>query len=272
MGVPGGVRRVVAVLLAAGWLSGAIADVPRIAVIIDDLGYLAVNDHDVLSLDRRIGVAIIPDGPLAPELSRRAADQQRDILIHLPLSGVNHDNCEFAATCVDPEWSPARMADHLRWAVGRVDRAVGINNHQGSRFTSDDEAVRRLVAGITLLERIDGVDLFVVDSRTTPRSRLKKQARQAGLATARRHVFLDHDRSPEAIESAWQQLLDQARQRGFAIAIGHPHRQTIEFLGQAVEKLGQEDVELVPVSRLLRPRKTPEPIKHAEQGLPLTLP
>ncbi len=265
----GGFKQVVVALLSAIWLSTAVADIPRIAIVIDDLGYLTVNDLDVLSLDRRIAVAIIPDGPLAPKLARHAANQQRDILIHLPLPGIGHDNCEFEANCVKPGWSPSRMAAHLRWAVDRVDQAVGINNHQGSLFTSDDEAVRRLVAGIVMLEHLYGIDLFVLDSRTSPGSRLEKRARNAGLATARRHVFLDHDPTPEAIASAWEQLLDQARRDGFAIAIGHPRRHTIEFLEQAVPELLQEGVELVPVSTLLH---RPEVAGGNDRDLPVTLP
>jgi uncharacterized protein len=268
MGI-GGVRQIVVIFLYAAWLSGAVADTPTIAIVIDDLGYLAVNDRDVLSLDERVAVAIIPDGPLAPKLSRKAASQKRDILIHLPLSGVSHDDCEFEATCVDPDWSPSRMADHLRWAAERVDQAIGINNHQGSLFTSEHEAVRRLVAAITLLERSHGIHLFVLDSRTTPCSRLEEQAREAGLATARRNVFLDHDPSPEAIASAWAQLLEQARRHGSAIAIGHPRRQTIEFLEQAVPQLAHEGVELVRVSQLLRRVKASG---NTDKDLPVTLP
>ncbi len=257
MGVIRGLVRITIVLVSAAWLSCAIADKPRIAIVIDDLGYLAINDRDVLSLDPSIAVAIIPDAPLAPYLSRQAARQQRDVLIHLPLSAVRHDDCQFEATCVEPEWSPLRMASHLRWAAERVDQAIGINNHQGSRFTADHEAVRRLVTSINLLERLHGIELFVLDSRTTAQSRLEQKARAAGLATARRNVFLDNDLSSEAIEAAWKNLIEQARRRGFAIAIGHPHRETIEFLEQAVPELAARGIELVSIRQLLdRPKSS----------------
>ena len=248
----GGTLRLAVAALSLLWLSGAVAESARIAIVIDDLGYLAVNDREVLTLDPRIAVAIIPDGPLAPALSRKAARQQRDVLIHLPLSGLDHDNCEFEATCVDPDWSPLRMAGHLRWAAQRVEQASGINNHQGSRVTADGEAVRRLVTGISLLGRLHEIDLFVLDSRTTAKSRFERKASEAGLLTARRHVFLDHDPSPQAIEMAWEQLLDRARRRGYAIAIGHPYPETIEFLGRAVPELATDDVELVPLRQLLK--------------------
>ena len=257
------------VLLSAAWLTGAVADAPKIAIVIDDLGYLAVNDRQVMALDPRIAVAIIPDGPLAPSLSRQAAGQHRDVLIHLPLPGVSHDNCEFEAICVEPEWSPLRMAGHLRWAMERVDHAIGINNHQGSRFTADREAVRRLVTGIALLQHLHDIDLFVLDSRTTAQSRLEHKARTAGLPTARRHVFLDHDPSPDAIEAAWESLLELARKRGSAIAIGHPHTETIQFLKRAVPQLAARGVELVSIRDLL---ERPHGSGDSDPQLPVVLP
>ena len=265
--------RFVAWAMAAMLLPAALlADPPRIAIVIDDLGYLAKHDREVLELDWRIAVAIIPDGPLAPALSRKAALQQRDVLIHLPLSGMRHDNCDFGATCPDPGWSPMRMAGHLRWASRRVENAIGINNHQGSRFTADQQAVENLVGGITLLDQLHQQPLFVLDSRTTPRSQLERKAASAGLATTRRNVFLDHDRCPDAIEKAWQQLLALARRDGSAVAIGHPHPETIDFLYRSLPELANENIELVPISQLVAQRKavisdvSPSPVRMAPAG------
>lgn len=278
MGVTRGRLHGLATLLSLLLCSWAAADAPRIAIVIDDLGYLAVNDRQVLALDARIAVAIIPDGPLAPDLSRQAAGQQREVLIHLPLAAVNHDNCEFEATCIDPGWSALRMASHLRWAAERVEHAIGLNNHQGSRFTADAEAVRRLVTGIGLLDRLHGVGLFVLDSRTTAQSVLEYQARGAGLQAARRNVFLDHDPCPDAIEAAWEELLETARRDGSAIAIGHPHKVTLEFLDRAVIGLEEHGIELVPISELLEftqagsePQRT-QTEKPSQPARPVTTP
>lgn len=249
-GAEGGVGRWLVAVLLATWMVEVVADSPRIAIVIDDLGYAQHNDRAVLDLDRRISVAIIPDGPLAPTLSRMAAEQQREVLIHLPLSGNRHDNCDFGALCPGEDWSPKQMARHLRWAGSRVEGAIGINNHQGSRFTADFQAVKNLVRGIILLDGPHQVRLSVLDSRTTAQSLLETKARRAGLGTARRHVFLDNERRPEALERAWRHLIELARRNGTAVAIGHPHRETIEFLARAVPELDSEDVELVPISRV----------------------
>jgi polysaccharide deacetylase 2 family uncharacterized protein YibQ len=222
----------------------------RLAIIIDDLGYQPALDRAVLELDPRVAVAVIPDGPGAGQIAVRAARQGREILIHLPLAHVGSDDCETAA-CPHRQWSAERMREHLEWAASRVPGAVGLSNHQGSRFTADAAATRRLVEGLVLLNRHRQPPLFVIDSRTTPASLLAHEAAQAGLASAQRRVFLDHERSAEAIAAAWALLMEHALADGRAIAIGHPYPETLAFLARAIPALDQSRVRLVPLSSLL---------------------
>lgn len=230
----------------------ALAEPPRIAIVIDDMGYQAGHDRAILALDPRIAVAVIPEAPDAVSVSDRAVRQGRELLIHLPLEGLVHDNCQPALTCIGRDWSVARIQQHLDGALDRVDGAVGINNHQGSRFTRDADAVARLVSGIERVGRRRGQALFVLDSRTVVDTRLEQTALEAGLAATRRQVFLDHRHDPESIRMAWEDLLDLARYHGSALAIGHPRRFTIDFLEEILPTLAAENVELVPPSALLQ--------------------
>jgi uncharacterized protein len=230
---------------------------PRIAIVIDDIGYQAGYDRAILAMDPRLAIAIIPESPAASRLARQAASQQREVLIHLPLAGLVHDNCQPALTCVGLDWSAGRMYEHLTEALDQVEGAVGINNHQGSRFTGDARAVGNLIDSIDRLGRHHGRALFVLDSRTVPNSLLERKALKAGLSASRRHVFLDHRNEPEAIEMAWQDLLDLARFHGSAIAIGHPRTNTIAFLNRALPALVDQNVELVPISALMRRSTNP---------------
>ncbi|MCC5864890.1 MAG: divergent polysaccharide deacetylase family protein [Wenzhouxiangella sp.] len=233
----------------------AAAEPARIAVVIDDLGFRAHQDRAILDLDARIAVAIIPDAPGAMRLSRQAGEQGRDVLIHLPLAGLYHDNCEPALSCPGLDWSVEQMSEHLAGALERVPNAIGLNNHQGSRFTRDRHAVGNLIYSLKRLGDYRGQELFVLDSRTAPDTVLEETALQAGLAATRRHVFLDHLATPEDIERAWRDLIRLARRNGSAIAIGHPRPETIRFLRAALAELDEEaGLELVPISSLTRRR------------------
>ncbi|MGY6554599.1 MAG: divergent polysaccharide deacetylase family protein [Wenzhouxiangella sp.] len=225
---------------------------PMLAVIIDDLGFRLIEDQAALALDPRISVAIIPNAPLARRMAKQAHAQERTILVHLPLPQGPEAECD-APACPRAEWSSERMHRHLAWAFEEVYGAAGLNNHQGSQFTADAEATRRLLEGLSLLSRDRLIPPFVIDSRTSPDTRLGDLAAAAGFATAQRDVFLDHDRSLEGMELAWQSAIRRARRHGQALVIGHPHPETIAFLTTAVAGLAEYGVELVRLSEVLQP-------------------
>ncbi len=223
----------------------------RIAIIIDDMGYQASLDRAILDLPEALAVAIIPDAPNATQLARAAEAQARETLIHLPLAGKRHDHCKLALECIGPDWPLGEIVAYLETALETVPGAMGFNNHQGSRFTSDERAVEKLIQGITWLNLERDAPLSVIDSRTTATTHLESAAREAGIPNARRRVFLDHDDDPEKIREAWQDLLDLARYHGHAVAIGHPRHNTLEVLREKLPGLAEEAVSLVPVSELL---------------------
>lgn len=250
-----GCRRVLPFVLASLLVTGlarAEAEAPaRIALVIDDVGYQWDLDRALLELDPRVALAIIPEGPHAPSLARMASEQQREVMVHLPLGGLGYDNCRLALTCIGMDWDEGRIREHLIEQLRRVPGAIGLNNHQGSHFTGNEEAVRRLVGAIVEVgDQWLGRSLIVLDSRTVPGTKLESVARSQGLAALRRRVFLDHDNAPEAIASAWQDLIDLARYHGSAIAIGHPRPNTLAFLRLALPSLEAEGVELVTISDL----------------------
>jgi uncharacterized protein len=247
MRIPGGMM---SILLLAWLVGSAWAESPRIAIVIDDLGFQPIRDRAILELDARLTAAIIPEAPLARRLARQAGREHRDVLVHLPLPGLHHDDCQPVLTCIGEDWEQEQVEKALLSALARVEGAIGLNNHQGSRFTGDPEAVARLVAGIGRISQQRGQPLLVLDSRTVPGSLLERKARQAGLPAGRRHIFLDHSDAPEDIERAWQDLVELARRRGSAVAIAHPRPNTIAFLSEALLQLEDQGIELVPISAL----------------------
>jgi len=246
---------VMAVIATAFGSSIAHAKQPRVAIVIDDIGFQWNLDHRALALDGPVALAIIPEGPHARYLSEQAAKDHREIWAHLPMAGLHSDNCEAGLTCLEASWSQTTMHDYLVEQLAQVPGAIGINNHQGSQFTGDAQAVGRLVAAIALLNQTRSQPLIVMDSRTVVSSHLERLARDKGLATLRRRVFLDHDKGAEALIQNWRKLIKLAHQHGEAIAIGHPREATLSFLETAIGELQAERIELVPPSALVRPSR-----------------
>jgi hypothetical protein len=121
-----------------------------------------------------------------------------------------------------------------------------VNNHEGSRGTSDTKLMGELMP--LLRER----KLFFVDSRTTTATVAEIAARSAGVPATSRNVFLDDERSVSAIRKQLALAVRDAREKGSALAIGHPHPETLEVLSEMLPEIERQGVTLVFASDLVR--------------------
>ena len=81
---------------------------------------------------------------------------------------------------------PDEFQRRLAWAFDRVPLAAGVNNHMGSRATSDPASM------LKVLQEVRRRGLSFVDSRTSPLSVGDGLAAQLGIPHAARDVFLDN--------------------------------------------------------------------------------
>jgi hypothetical protein len=95
-------------------------------------------------------------------------------------------------------------------------------------------------------------DLFFVDSRTTAATVAETAAHAAGVLTTRRNVFLDDDQSVPAIRKQFELAIRDAREKGSALAIGHPHAATLEVLAEMLPEAAHQGLRLVFASDLAR--------------------
>ena len=136
----------------------------------------------------------------------------------------------------------------LRWDLGRFDGYVGINNHMGSRFTSDAASMDAVMA------ELKARGLLFIDSRTIATTLGAETAERAGVPNASRDVFLDNERDATAVGERLAVLEARARRQGSAIAIGHPHDGTLAELALWLDTLAAKGLVLVPVSAIVRER------------------
>jgi hypothetical protein len=130
--------------------------------------------------------------------------------------------------------------------LARLDGYVGINNHMGSLFTASAREMRRVMAALQSRQ------LLFLDSLTTGKSTGHRLAREYGIPTVVRDVFLDNDRDPEKIRQQLELTVATARRNGHAIAIGHPYPETLSALESWLPGLRARGLVLVPISALVR--------------------
>jgi polysaccharide deacetylase 2 family uncharacterized protein YibQ len=134
----------------------------------------------------------------------------------------------------------------LDWALSRIPGFVGINNHEGSRFTADRAAL------IPVIEHLAERHVFFLDSRTSADTQVVTVARAFGVASAGRDVFLDDTVSAQAIAAQLARAETIAREQGVVVAIGHPHPETMDALAKWAAQAASRGYELITASEAIR--------------------
>ena len=238
-------RRLLATLLLI--LAGAAhAETPRVAIIIDDLGYHLANGKRAIDLPGPVALSFLPGAPRARVLAERAHELGKDILLHLPLQAhLDNGRAEAAEIHLDMSRQGVRLT--IDDALASVPHVVGINSHRGSLLTRHPGHMQWVMEEIRERE-----GLFFIDSYTHHDSVALQIARENGVVARKRDVFLDPDQSPEAVAREFERMKALARERGQVIAIGHPHPTTLELLERELPALASEGFELVSVRELMQ--------------------
>ncbi len=223
----------------------AAGQIPRIAIIIDDLGYQLLAGERTIALPGPVACAILPGAPRARYLANVANAQGKEVLLHLPMQAVGPET-SVEATRMTLDMSRSSFSATFDVAFDSVPHAIGINNHRGSLLTRHPGHMQWLME--ELLEH-DG--LFFVDSFTTAESVALQIASELGVHATRRDVFLDPDKTILTLQREFERLKSVARKRGSAIAIGHPYESTLALLERELPKLAEQGFDLVPVSELV---------------------
>lgn len=224
----------------------------KLAIVIDDIGYRAREDSEIYRLPKAVAVAIIPSAPMATSRAKQAFEQQRDILIHLPMQPKNTAQ-PIEAGALKVGMSEEQVERLITFSRERVPYAIGLNNHMGSRATSDKALMSNLMK--TLAQQ----KLFFLDSKTAGDSVAYQTAKNTGISALERHIFLDDSDLYADVERQFAAAVAYARKHGLAIMIGHPRKNSIAVLQKGLANL-PSDIQLVSMGSLWRNEKV-EPVK-----------
>ncbi|MFP3370571.1 divergent polysaccharide deacetylase family protein [Pseudomonas sp. SIMBA_068] len=240
--------------LLAGVAQAAPAGKAYMSIIIDDLGQSPDRDSRTLALPGPVTMAIMPDTPHASDFARQAHKAGKTVILHMPMDPATGPYAWHPGIAID------ELARRLEAALAKVPYAAGINNHMGSRMTTQREPMAWLMG--ELQQR----HLFFVDSRTSAATVAAAEAQRIGLAHVSRDVFLDDVRTTEAITGQLQQGIALARKQGSAVLIGHPYPQTLEVLERALPQLKGQGIELIRLSQMIALRSNLAMPGHGKNG------
>jgi polysaccharide deacetylase 2 family uncharacterized protein YibQ len=217
------------------------AGAARLAIVLDDLGSDRSVADGIFALQVPITLSVLPYHAHSQEIAQAARKHGCEVMLHLPMQSVANETPE------QQELRPGLKREAVEAIVNKmlesVPEADGVNNHQGSQATSNAALMDELMPVL----RDAGV--FYVDSRTTTETVAYDTAKRDGVKTAFRNVpFLDDVQNKAAVKRQLQIAIRGAKEKGEAIAIGHPHAVTLDALREMLPEAKKQGVRLVLVS------------------------
>ncbi|MCM8772491.1 MAG: divergent polysaccharide deacetylase family protein [Candidatus Omnitrophica bacterium] len=217
----------------------------EVAIIIDDVGWNLSIIKEIEEINKPLTLSILPKAPYSEKIVKELKGKNYELFLHLPLEPEPPSQCYdkgLIKVDMDEETIKNLFEDNVRNFLPYI---KGVNNHMGSLFTTEEEKMQ------ILLEIIKEKNLCFVDSLTNPKSCGYKIAKEMGIKTGKRDIFLDTSTKPDDINKKIDELIKIAKEKGTAIAIGHAKETTINVLKERIADFEKNGIEIVPVTRLL---------------------
>jgi hypothetical protein len=228
----------------------------HLVIVVDDVGRELQHFEALLGLRFPLTFAVVPGGVYAAGVQQRLLQDRRrprDILLHLPMEPEGDEHratpAERREDFLQVTDSPEVLRIKVERALERVPAAIGVNNHMGSRFTRDRDALG-VVFDVLARHR-----LGFLDSRTTADSQAHALAVDRGIALGVRHVFLDADPAERAVRDALLAAAETSQERP-TVAIVHPGAAVVRVLRDELPRLHARGIGVFSLSELVARSRT----------------
>lgn len=211
---------------------------PRVVIIIDDVSTRA-QVKAIKALSMPITMSFLPPSAGRPNSAKLAA-QENLYMVHLPMEAQNFSAEEPLTLRIND--SQEKISSRIKEIKMLFPKVHYINNHTGSKFTASEAAMQKLIVAL----KSNGINF--VDSRTTATTQAPKIMKDFGLTYVGRDIFLDHHMDKAFVNQQIKKVVQLAKKHGSAIAIGHPHPNTLLALHESKKLF--DDIELVYINKM----------------------
>jgi polysaccharide deacetylase 2 family uncharacterized protein YibQ len=216
-----------------------------IAVVIDDVGLSVPFTNQIAKINYPLTVSFLPYGASDKAQVQKLKNAGFEVMLHVPM--MPRVPADLAPITLSPQMSKAEIQEKLLIMMDRFAGTGmnGINNHMGSAFTESREAMS------AVMEVLHDRKMYFLDSKTTSRSVGRFVSKEYNIPYVARDVFLDNERKYDYIMGQFRATERVARNKGYAIAIGHPYSQTLQVLRDWLKDVEKRGIKIVPLSDLV---------------------
>lgn len=216
----------------------------RLAVVINDAGLDLESQRIYEEIGVPLTLAVMPNKMYTSEAAAEWSRYGMPVILHQPMEPVSGSGME--EKTILTSMSDEAIRYMLKESLEQIPQAVGINNHQGSRATTDARVMR------VVMNELSHRGLFFFDSRTNTTTAADSAAASYGVPYARNDLFVDNSADEGEIRAMIQEGANRAKARGSYIIIGHCRPHTAAAFRDIVPQLQAQGIEFVYVSSLLR--------------------
>ena len=217
----------------------------KLAIVVDDCGSDLNMVTRLLKLNEPFAYAILPYKNFSSDVLEVVKNKGEVAMLHLPMEPVQRQYMSEGKNTICTEMNSTQVLQMTRKAVESLPGIVGVNNHQGSKATSDERVMK------AVLQELKHQGMFFLDSRTIASSVGSPLAQKLGVPTANRDFFLDNSTNEAEIRQEIEKAIRYAEKHGSAIAICHARPATVHVWEQHIQEFRDMGVTFVPITDLL---------------------
>ena len=219
---------------------------PWVAIIIDDFGpnWKSGLVDGFLDLPFDLTVSVLPGNRKTVSVGLRAVEKGKEVFIHLPMEPIDSVALK-ERDMVNVGIDQGGLYEILDRTINELPAAVGMNNHMGSKATTDANLMNIFAAALK------SRGLMFVDSRTDPNTCALNAMNDAGVPALGRDIFLDFYYEDERITDQLTKLMHIAQRRGWSVGIGHVRSLTLKVLTRELLRWQDEGITFVTAGKLI---------------------
>ena len=217
----------------------------RIAIIIDDCGYNLQPCEFSEKIKSPVTFSVLPSLQHSTDVAECVHKNSKEVMLHLPLEPHHNDDVYPENYLIKTTMSSAKIESIIHKSLESVPYVDGINNHMGSKATENTKVMT------VIFKELQKHDLFFIDSLVTSNSVCQTVAQSLDLSFGKRDIFLDNENNRPYIEHQFELVAQEARKKGYAIAIGHDRRLTLQIIEEQTDRLEKEGFKIIKVKDLL---------------------
>ena len=221
-----------------------VSGLPRVAIIIDDIGYDRGLTRQFIDLNIPLTFSVLPESPFGDALAKKITARGHELMLHQPMEPREYPSVNPGPGALLSSMTADELIAQLERNLDRLPGVQGVNNHMGSQLTTESSRMYQVFSVIKKRK------LYFIDSRSTADTICRPSARMFQVPFAERDIFLDHFQDAAFIRKQFRLLVKEARKHGQAIAIAHPHSLTVQIFKEMLPEL-QKQVQLVPASEIV---------------------